>query len=53
MVNKELLEKKIKIQKVKNILKELNGVAVIQIYDEISKYDSILNRLLEAGATRF
>lgn len=49
LVNKELLEKKIKLQKVKNILKELNGVAVIQIYDEISKYDSILNRLLEAG----
>lgn len=44
MVDKELLEKKKKIQKVRNILKTFNGVMIICIYEN---GDSVLDRILE------
>ncbi|MDE5793018.1 MAG: hypothetical protein K2H66_05790, partial [Oscillospiraceae bacterium] len=37
------------IQKVKNILKELKGIAILKIHDENAKLESILNHLSEIG----
>lgn len=44
MVDRELLEKKKKIQKVRNILKTFKGVRILCIYE---KYDSTLERISE------
>ena len=51
MIDREILEKKKRLQKVRNVLKEISGITVLGIYENqyIPEFDGIFERLSKLG----